>query len=115
MSRYRAIYDNKGLVAEVQDDEVVFMRDDESPAQKAGYYVVPDIQPYQNMIDGKMVTSRSEHRELLKRHGCIEIGNEKMETRVAPAQSSRRESIARRLGDMSDREANRILKDLRRS
>jgi hypothetical protein len=115
MSRYRAIYDSKGLVAEVQDDEIIFMREDSSPSKKATYHVIPDIQPYKNMIDGRMITSRSEHRELLNRHGCIEIGNEKMETAPIQAQSSRRESIARRLGDMSDREANRILSDLRRS
>jgi hypothetical protein len=115
MSRYRAIYDGQGLVAEIQDGEVIFMREDDNPSEKAGYHIIPDIQPYKNMIDGRMITSRSEHRELLKRHGCIEIGNEKMETKPIQAQSSRRESIARRLGDMSDRDANRILSDLRRS
>jgi len=25
------------------------------------HYVMPDIQPYRSMIDGKMVSSRSEH------------------------------------------------------
>lgn len=39
-------------------------------------YVIADIQPYQSMIDGRMITSRSAHREHLKAHGCIEIGNE---------------------------------------
>lgn len=40
--------------------------------------VMPDIQPYQSMIDGQMITSRSKHRAHLKQHGCIEIGNEKI-------------------------------------
>lgn len=35
-----------------------------------------DIQTYQSQIDGTYITSRSQHREHLKRHNCIEIGNE---------------------------------------
>ena len=40
-----------------------------------------DIQPYQSMIDGSIITSRSKHKAHLKEHGCIEVGNEKMEPR----------------------------------
>ena len=40
------------------------------------HYVMPDIVPYKSMIDGKMVTSRSEHRRHLKANNCIEVGNE---------------------------------------
>jgi hypothetical protein len=39
-------------------------------------YVMPDIQPYQSMQTGEMITSRSHHRAHLKQHGLIEIGNE---------------------------------------
>jgi len=42
----------------------------------ADFYVMPDIQPYKSMIDGSMITSRSQHREHLKVNGCIEIGND---------------------------------------
>jgi len=38
--------------------------------------VMGDIQPYQSMITGEMVTSRSRHRAILKEHNCIEVGNE---------------------------------------
>ncbi len=38
--------------------------------------VMGDIQPYQSMINGQMITSRSTHREHLRQHGCIEVGNE---------------------------------------
>lgn len=41
------------------------------------HQVMPDIQPYKNVgVDGNYITSRSEHREMLKRHGLIELGNE---------------------------------------
>jgi len=46
-----------------------------SPAQQL-HYVMPDIQPYRSMADGSYITSRSAHREHLKVHNCIEVGNE---------------------------------------
>lgn len=39
--------------------------------------VIPDIQPYQSQITGEMITGRAQHKEHLKRHGCIEVGNDK--------------------------------------
>lgn len=38
--------------------------------------VMGDIQPYQSMITGEMINSRSQHKQHLKAHKCIEIGNE---------------------------------------
>ena len=38
--------------------------------------VMGDIQPYQSMATGEMITSRSRHREHLKQHGLVEVGNE---------------------------------------
>lgn len=38
--------------------------------------VMGDIQPYISQIDGSIIESRSKHRNHLKSHGCIEIGNE---------------------------------------
>lgn len=42
--------------------------------------VMPDIAEYTSMIDGSRIGSRSQHREHLKAHGCVEIGNEKINT-----------------------------------
>lgn len=41
--------------------------------------VMSDIEPYQSMITGEMITSRRHHRDHLKDHGRIEVGNEKIE------------------------------------
>lgn len=40
--------------------------------------VAADIQPYQSMVTGEMITSRSQHRDHLRQHKLIEIGNEKI-------------------------------------
>lgn len=68
-----------------------------------GPYIMPDIKPYQSMIDGSYIESRSTHRAHLRQHGCIEVGNEKMSNpapreALPPAESLRRE-IARRFGE----------------
>ena len=38
--------------------------------------IIKDIHPYQSQIDGRMITSRSQHRNHLREHGCIEVGND---------------------------------------
>ena len=76
--------------------------------------IMGDIVPYQSMIDGSMIQSRSRHREHLKDNGCIEVGNESMETkRTAPSSEKRREVLAQQLGNMTHNEANKIMNSLR--
>jgi hypothetical protein len=80
------------------------------------HYVVPDIVPYKSMIDGKMVTSRSQHRRHLKANNCIEVGNEdpsKHIRRETPA-DTRLERIKHMVNTrLTNSEADRILRDLR--
>jgi len=47
-------------------------------------FVVADIKPYTSVITGEPITSRSQHREHLKQHRCIEIGNERQPEFKAP-------------------------------
>jgi hypothetical protein len=79
-----------------------------------GPMVMPDIAPYKSMIDGSMITSRSVHRDHLRQHGCIEVGNEKMETKLPPPIDTRREVMRQQLGNMTHKQANQILSQLRR-
>ena len=44
------------------------------------HHVIGDIEPYQAVtgdMAGRWITSRSQHREFLKRNNLIEVGNEK--------------------------------------
>jgi hypothetical protein len=65
--RKRYIYDDEGNAHEYGTWE---------PPRADGLLIMPDIQPYRSMIDGREITSRSRHREHLKDHNCIEIGND---------------------------------------
>lgn len=77
------------------------------------YYVQDDIKPYKSMIDGSVISSRSQHRRHLKQHGCIEVGNERMESKPKMSKSVRREILREQLGSMTHREASRILDRIR--
>ena len=51
------------------------------PSSSKSAYVIPDIQGYQSMATGEWISSRSQHRDHLKQHRLIEIGNEKVENK----------------------------------
>lgn len=38
--------------------------------------VIPDIAPYQSMQTGETISGRRQHREHLRQHNLVEIGNE---------------------------------------
>lgn len=79
-----------------------------------GMLIIGDIQPYKSMITGEMITSRSKHREHLRQHGCIEIGNEvkNLEYHGIPdaAPQQRRELIRAQFDAMSHAEFKRAIK-----
>jgi hypothetical protein len=80
------------------------------------HYVMPDIAPYKSMIDGRMITSRSEHRAHLKAHGCVEIGNEDPTTAARRPQTrdTRTERIAYEVNKrFTNDQADRLLRQLR--
>jgi hypothetical protein len=54
-------------------------------------YVRSDIGDYRSVITGEMITSRSQHREHLHAHGCIEVGNEWTEPTPTALPSPREE------------------------
>jgi len=42
----------------------------------AGHNVIGDIEPYASVITGEQIGGRRQHRDHLRDHGCIEVGNE---------------------------------------
>jgi len=66
--RRRWVYDKNGRAIEVTQDW--------TPEPRSDYHVMPDIKPYRSMIDGREITSRSRHREHLRAHNCVEVGND---------------------------------------
>lgn len=57
--------------------ELVPFEEYERPRDVPYPRVMSDIGPYQSIITGETITSRSKHREHLKVHNCEEVGSEK--------------------------------------
>ena len=38
--------------------------------------IMPEIEPYRSMVTGEIITSRAKHREHLRKHGMVEVGND---------------------------------------
>ena len=58
------------------DGELVEVTPDWKPDPVSDVHVISDIEPYQSMKTGEMIQGRRQHREHLRQHGLIEIGNE---------------------------------------
>lgn len=81
----------------VQDPKTLKLipKDQYQPRHDAGFFVMGDIQPYKSMITGEMIQGRRQHREHLRQHGCIEVGNERLTPKkVSPIS---KESIKREI------------------
>jgi hypothetical protein len=51
-------------------------KDKQAMTRRDAPMVVPDIEGHISMADGTWISSRSKHRENLKRNNCVEIGND---------------------------------------
>jgi len=113
--RERQIWRNGEKVAIFRDDVLIWCADtgaDHKMSDLPSPMVMRDIQPYKNMIDGRMITSRSEHRALLKQHNCVEVGNDTSHMKPKPFKTEfkdRKKILAAQLADKSDRQLKQMI------
>jgi hypothetical protein len=62
-------------------------------------HVMGDIEPYKNVVDGKVIGGRKQHRDFLKARGLVEVGNEKIEKKYE-APVGVREDIKRAIDEV---------------
>jgi len=74
-------------------DEAWQQKLDMQPREAA--MVMPDIEGYVSQVDGTWVKSRSHHREHLKQHRMIELGNDYVKQNK-PIEISRKDQEARK-------------------
>ena len=100
----------------VQIDGILYEKGTE-PQEPLAPMVMPDIQPYRSMADGTIIKSRSQHREHLRQHGCVEVGNEalkqmdyyaKLPKDVAPQQ--RRDILRAQFDAMTNKQFKAAIK-----
>jgi len=52
--------------------------------------VMRDIGEYTSVVDGEHISSRSQHREHIRRHDLVEVGNERIGSMERPQDSGQR-------------------------
>ena len=75
MSRGRWIWD-KELRKLVPAEEYEARR-----AEQRGPMIITDIEPYRSVATGEVVSGRRQHRDMLRAHGLVEVGNERFPPR----------------------------------
>lgn len=119
MPRYRAIYRDGRLFAEYEGDELTFLAEDYQPPKvsdlAAPMLVRDQIDPFQSMADGRLYDSKSAYRRTLKDRGLVELGNDAPRTSPPkPVKDTRRETLHRQLADVSDKQADKLLKAMKK-
>lgn len=76
MSRGRWIFDRKTESFVPAGEYYARKYADVAVSDLAAPMVMKDVEPYRSVIDGSVIGGRRQHRDHLKAHGCIEVGNE---------------------------------------
>ena len=106
MARSRTVWRNGKLFAEYADGQLTYLSPEYRAPNRSDAVAAPmimrDIGEYKSPIDNQMITSRSQHREHLKVHDVIEVGNERMPPRPTEPALTREvgEAIKRRLDEV---------------
>lgn len=80
MARSKIVWRDGKILAEYEDGKLTYLNPEyqapkRSDTVKAPYFM-KDIGEYRSPLDGQMITSRSQHRDHMRAHDVIEVGNE---------------------------------------
>lgn len=60
---------------------------------RPAFHIIRDIEPYRSVVTGEVIGGRRQHRDHLRAHDCIEVGNEKPKPRPPPAMPDARRDV----------------------
>ena len=106
MVRSKTIWKDGEIFAEYERGELVYLNPKyQAPKRSeivAAPYFMKDISEYKSPLDGQMITTRSQHRDHMREHGVIEVGNERMPTAKAEPKVDKElgHAIKRRLDEV---------------
>lgn len=70
---------------------------------KSDYRVMTDLKPYKSAVTGEEIGGRKQHREHLKQHHLIEVGNEKVNRKPVNTMRPVKEDLLRTLHQLRNR------------
>lgn len=85
------MYRDGELFAEYERDELTYLNPKyQAPKRSlhAAPMVIRDIGEYVSTLDGQHITSRSQHRDHMRAHDVVEVGNEKIGKMTAATQNA---------------------------
>lgn len=107
--RYKAVFKGGKLFAEYENGVLTYL-DPEYSAPKRSDHAMPmvmrDIGEYRSPLDGSMITSRNQHRDHMRAHDVIEVGNEPIGGMTAKADTGPK--VDRELGEAIKRRIDEI-------
>lgn len=96
-SKYKAVFKDGKLLAEYSDGVLTYLAPEYFAPNRSTLpapMVMKDIGAYTSPLDGTRITTRSQHRDHMRRHNVIEVGNDAIGT-VKPPEPPR---VDRELG-----------------
>jgi hypothetical protein len=97
MARSRTVWKDGEVYAEYEGGKLTYLNPKYQAPKRSDTvqapYFMKDIGEYRSPLDGQRITTRSAHRDHMKAHNVIEVGNERM-----PATPSAPPSVDRDLG-----------------
>lgn len=109
-ARYKAVFKDGKLFAEYENGALTYL-DPEYSAPKRSQHAMPmvirDIGEYRSPLDGSVITSRSHHRDHMRAHDVVEVGNEKIGSMNA-ASASTAPAVDRELGEAIKRRVEEV-------
>lgn len=110
-ARYKAVYRDGKLFAEYENGNLTFLAPEYSPPKRSGLgmpMIIRDIGEYRSPLDGQMITSRNQHRDHMRAHDVVEVGNEPIGGMTA-ATNSAPPTVDRDLGQAIKRRLEEVV------
>lgn len=111
MGRYKAIFKGGKLFAEYENGVLTYLDAEYSPpnrSQLAMPMVIRDIGEYVSPLDGQHITTRSAHRDHMRAHNVVEVGNEPIGKMHATMQDDG-PKVDRELGEAIKRRVEEVI------
>lgn len=109
-SKYKAVYRDGRLLAEYENGKLVYVADTYSAPKRselAAPTVLRDIGEYVSPLDGAHISSRSHHRDHMRAHDVVEVGNERIGSMTAAADTPQK--VDRNLGEAIKRRVEEVI------
>lgn len=105
--KYKAVYRDGKLVAEYSDGQWTVLDASYFVSNRSvlpAPMVMRDIGEYRSTLDGTHITTRRQHRDHMRRHDVIEVGNES----IGSMGQSEAPSVDRELGEVIKRRVEEV-------